>query len=136
MIEQNCTSDESNAKIIRIDRRTIIDAIKGKMKETNGRRHVLALQNVDLDGSNDKTASWDVLERSEMHDATYGEDYLEVEDLAYYDCNDDAYSDSWEARIDIHNEVTVHGQHYNIVLEDGTDSDMTKCGLLGNRSDS
>lgn len=135
MMEQRYTSDESNAKIIRTDRRTIIDAIKGKMKETNGRRHILALQNVDLDGSNDKTASWDVLEHREMHDAIHGEDYLEVEDIAYYDCNDDAYSDSWEARIDIFNEVIIDGQHYHIVLEDSTGTDMTKCGLPRNRGD-
>lgn len=104
MIEENTVTDAD--EIIKADPETIINAIEGKLRETNGKRHVIGLRPDPVTDA--LLVSWEVLEHDELAEASHGEDYIDVEDIAEYDCNDDAYSDEWKARITIHDEVQIN----------------------------
>ena len=112
---QRLNNETDEATRIHADRQIIIDAVIGKMKETDGKRHIIELRDEDFEDSDDKTASWKVVDRLEFYDEyTYGENYIEVEDIAMFDCNDDAYTPEWENRIEIRNKACASGEKFII----------------------
>ena len=109
------TDQNTESTYIESYRETIVDATKGLLKESDGHRHILRIKTHDETGV--RSLEWERISYDRYAELEHGKDYLEVDDVAVYDCNEkDIYTDTWEARIDIHSEFCIDDEEFQLVL--------------------
>ncbi|WP_226042487.1 hypothetical protein [Natrinema sp. DC36] len=114
-MEQTNTQTDVETKFIEAYQETIVDAIKGALKESEGHSHILRI--LTHEETAVRNIRWECLSFNTYRELQHGVDYLKVEDLADFDCDDDVYTDTWESRIDFHTEIEANGEKFRLELQ-------------------